>query len=103
MTDDSRFEIDGHSAPYTHLDFKNDPDEFQFAIITDNAGGARDGVFARAVEMVNLLQPEFVVSAGDLIEGYSEDEEQLRAWWGGEWVKTKVQRTSGFACSASLQ
>lgn len=31
--------------------------------------------------MVNLLQPEFVVSAGDLIEGYSEDEEQVRAWW----------------------
>lgn len=81
MTDDSRFAIDEHSASYTHLNFKNDPDEFQFAIITDNAGGARDGVFAKAVEMVNLLQPEFVVNAGDLIEGYSEDEEQLRAEW----------------------
>ena len=61
--------------PYTHLNFKNDPDEFQFAIITDNSGGARPGVFAKAVEMVNLLQPEFVVNAGDLIEGYSDDEE----------------------------
>jgi hypothetical protein len=31
--------------------------------------------------MANLLQPEFVVNAGDLIEGYSDDEEQIRAWW----------------------
>jgi hypothetical protein len=75
------FRIDENANPYTHLNFKNDPDEFQFAIITDNAGGARPGVFSRAVEMVNLLQPEFVVNAGDLIEGYSDDEEQIRAWW----------------------
>ena len=75
------FRIEGDSKPYTHLNFKNDPDEFQFALITDNAGGARSGVFPKAVEMANLLQPEFVVNAGDLIEGYSEDEEQVRAWW----------------------
>ena len=76
-----QFHIDEKAKPYTHLNFKNDPNEFQFAIITDNSGGARPGVFAKAVEMVNLLQPEFVVNAGDMIEGYSEDEEQIRAWW----------------------
>ena len=75
------FHMDDEASPYTHLNFKNAPDEFQFAIITDNAGGARPGVFAKAVEMVNLLQPEFVVNAGDLIEGYSEDEEDFRVWW----------------------
>jgi 3',5'-cyclic AMP phosphodiesterase CpdA len=75
------FRIEKDSKPYTHLKFKNDPDEFQFAIITDNAGGARPGVFPKAVEMVNLLQPEFVVNAGDLIEGYSEDEAEVRAQW----------------------
>jgi 3',5'-cyclic AMP phosphodiesterase CpdA len=78
---DEGFRIDEDAKPYTHLNFKNDPDEFQFAIITDNAGGARPGVFAKAVEMVNLLQPEFVVNAGDLIEGYDNDAEQIRAWW----------------------
>ncbi len=53
------------------------------------AGGARPGVFPKALEMVNLLQPEFVVNAGDLIEGYSEDEEQFRAWWQevDEWLE----------------
>jgi hypothetical protein len=75
------FRTDDSSKPYTHLNFKNDPDEFQFAIVTDNAGGARPGVFPKAVEMVNMLHPEFVVHVGDLIEGYSEDEAQIRAWW----------------------
>jgi hypothetical protein len=67
--------------PYTHLRFKNDPDDFQFAIIADNAGGARPGVLTAAMELVNLLQPEFVVNVGDLIEGYSEDEGEVREWW----------------------
>ena len=77
----NEFHIDENAKPYTHLNFKNDPNDFQFAMITDNAGGARPGVFAKAVEMVNLLQPEFVVHAGDLIEGYSDDEVQIKAWW----------------------
>jgi len=75
------FHTDDASKPYTNLNFKNDPDEFQFAIITDNAGGARPGVFPKAVEMTNMLHPEFVVHIGDLIEGYDNDEEQIRAWW----------------------
>jgi hypothetical protein len=81
MNQEDTFRIDEDSKPYTHLNFKNDSNEFQFAMITDNAGGARPGVFPKAVKMVNLLQPEFVVHAGDLIEGYSDDEEQIRAWW----------------------
>lgn len=81
MNQENVFRIDESSKPYTHLHFKNDPDDFQFAIITDNSGGARPGVFARAVEMVNLLQPEFVVNAGDMIEGYDDDESQIKAWW----------------------
>ena len=81
------FHIDDNSKPYTHLNFKNDPNEFQFAIIADNAGSGRRGVFPAAVEMVNLLQPEFVACLGDLVEGYMSsshemaDEDTYRAWW----------------------
>jgi 3',5'-cyclic AMP phosphodiesterase CpdA len=75
------FQIDRSSKHYTHLNFKNDPDEFQFVVISDNAGGTRPGVFTKAVEMANLLQPEFVVHVGDLIEGYNDDEDQIREWW----------------------
>jgi len=81
------FHIDEDSKPYTHLHFKNDPDEFQFAIISDNAGGPRPGVLPSALKMVNLLQPEFVACLGDLVEGYTDasgqpaDEDVYRAWW----------------------
>jgi len=87
MTTDTDFEIDPHSTPYTHLDFKNDADEFQFAIVSDSSGGGRAGVLQAALEMVNRLQPEFVVSLGDLVEGYTDasgapaDEATYRDWW----------------------
>ena len=75
------FWTDPTAEPYTHLEFGDDRGEFRFAVISDNAGGARAGVFAKAVDMVNLLHADFVVSVGDFIEGYNDDEDQIRAWW----------------------
>lgn len=69
------------AVPWTHLTFNNDPDNFQFVIVGDRTGGARLGVFERAMDQINWLQPEFVVSVGDLIEGYTEDEAQLQCEW----------------------
>ena len=69
--------------PWTHLELNNSRNSFQFAIVTDRTGGRRPGVFTRAVEKINLLQPEFVVSVGDLIEGYTEDPGQ----WALEWAE----------------
>ncbi|MCP8897914.1 metallophosphoesterase [Gilvimarinus xylanilyticus] len=68
-------------TPWTHLDFNNDPQAFQFAIVTDRTGGLRPGVFSQAVDKLNLLQPEFVVSVGDLIEGYTDNRAQLETEW----------------------
>jgi hypothetical protein len=67
--------------PWTNLRINNDPDDFQFAIVSDRTGGHRARVFSRAVDQLNLLQPEFVVSVGDLIEGGKEDPERLAAEW----------------------
>jgi 3',5'-cyclic AMP phosphodiesterase CpdA len=67
--------------PVTHLKLNNDPAAFQFAIISDRTGGHRAKVFGRAVEQLNLLQPEFVVSVGDLIEGYTDNRERLTREW----------------------
>ncbi|HZT81030.1 MAG TPA: metallophosphoesterase [Gemmataceae bacterium] len=67
--------------PVTHLRLNNDPAEFQFAIVSDRTGGHRPNVFAQAVEKLNLLQPEFVLSVGDLIEGGKKKPEQLAAEW----------------------
>jgi hypothetical protein len=67
--------------PVTHLRLNNARADFQFAIVSDRTGGHRPTVFSRAVEQLNLLQPEFVVSVGDLIEGYTTDVTSLRREW----------------------
>lgn len=53
----------------------------RFAIICDRTGGMRAGVFERAVEKINSLDPEFVMSVGDLIDGYTE----TPAVWTAQW------------------
>ena len=53
----------------------------RFAIVGDRTGGARAGVFEQAVERVNLLGPDFVMSVGDFIEGQIEDEAKVQAQW----------------------
>ena len=75
------FNMDDEVHPWTHLDFKNDPQDFQFAIVADRTGLHRKGVFANAVEKLNLLNPEFVMSVGDLIEGLTEDTATIYAEW----------------------
>src|SRR5262249_35503528 len=67
--------------PWTHLQLNNDPNDFQFVVISDRTGGHREKVFSRAVEQINLLQPEFVLSVGDLIEGYTTDAEKTAQQW----------------------
>jgi len=67
--------------PYTHLRVNDEPCQFQFAIVTDRTGGHRPGVFMDGVNKLNLLQPEFVMSVGDLIEGYTLDTNELRRQW----------------------
>ncbi len=74
-------DITADTNPWTHLSFKNNPDEFQFVIVTDHTGGHRPGVFKRAIRRINLLQPEFVMCVGDLIEGGTEDKVQLDKEW----------------------
>ena len=70
------------AKPWTSGNFRNDPGNFQFVIIGDRSGGANiEGTFNLAMEQLNLLQPEFVINVGDLIEGYSDVEEELTGEW----------------------
>ena len=71
----------GPKTPWTGRQFLNDAAEFQFAIIADIHGGNRPGVFEDAVDKINLMRPEFVLSVGDLINGYTEDEAQIDSEW----------------------
>jgi hypothetical protein len=67
--------------PWTHLKFNNNPEIFQFAIISDRTGRVRPGVFADGIKKISLLQPEFVITVGDIIEGYKKNEDQIEEQW----------------------
>lgn len=90
-TSDSELKIDvGPRNPWSNLDLNNGSEDFQFAIVTDRTGGHRPGIFSDAVDKLNMLQPEFVVSVGDLIEGGSKDP----GMWALEWseFQTRIDR-----------
>src|SRR5438270_3390823 len=67
--------------PWTSLKLNNGPETFHFAVVSDRTGGHRARIFSQAVEQLNMLQPAFVVSVGDLIEGYSKDPAVLADQW----------------------
>lgn len=54
---------------------------FRFAIMSDRTGGMLPGVFEKGADKVNLMQPEFVLSVGDLVDGYTTDP----AVWNAQW------------------
>ena len=76
-----RIQVPDGPTPWTSLKPNQSADQFQFAIVTDRTGGIRPGVFNTAIDKLNLLQPEFVMSVGDLIMGYTEDTVELNRQW----------------------
>jgi hypothetical protein len=70
-------------VPVTDRPVNNAPGVFRFAIVSDRAGGIRPGIFESAVTKLKLLQPEFVMSVGDLIDGYTTDPKV----WNAEWLE----------------
>jgi len=53
---------------------------FEFVVFGDRTGGKPEGVrvLDRAVEMTNRLDPDFVVTVGDLVQGYTGADAWLR-------------------------
>ncbi len=56
-------------------------DDFRFAVIGDRTGAHRPGVFSDAMGKLELLQPDFVITVGDLVEGYTTDEQEIVRQW----------------------
>jgi hypothetical protein len=52
-----------------------------FTVIGDNTAYARPGVFDQAMVQVSWLRPDFVLSVGDLIEGYHDDPAVIARQW----------------------
>ena len=56
------------------LPLPNEEDSFVFAVFGDRTGGPAEGVnvLADAVRDVNLIEPDLVMTVGDLINGYNQ-------------------------------
>ncbi|HQR03172.1 MAG: metallophosphoesterase [Proteobacteria bacterium] len=67
--------------PWNSEHFNTAPGNFRFAVFGDRTGLARPGVFERAMTRINLLQPEFAINCGDMIEGYTDDQGELKLEW----------------------
>lgn len=82
-TDVPKFEHDIASGPkpWTGEVFEKEEQDFTFAIISDLTGGERLGIYNTAVAQLNRLDPTFVMSVGDLIEGATEDSSVLAREW----------------------
>lgn len=63
-----RSDVKGPPYPWTHLNFADEAGTLRFAIVADRTGNPRPGVLERAVQMLNLLQPELVLSVGDIAD-----------------------------------
>ncbi len=77
-------------APWTSDVFELEEDDFTFAIISDLTGGERENIYSTAVSQLNRLDPTFVLSIGDLIEGGTEDTLQLEKEW--DWFDLRTSR-----------
>jgi hypothetical protein len=69
------------------LDLTAEKEMFSFAVFGDRTGGPESGVniLADAVRDVNLLEPDLVMTVGDLIQGYNTTKEwmpQMREYRG---------------------
>ncbi len=75
--DPSRF-LTSRKSPI-QLPLPNEEDAFFFAVFGDRTGGPAEGVkiLSEAVLDVNLLEPDLVMTVGDLVQGYNETPQWL--------------------------
>lgn len=76
-----RHEMPTNPKPWNSETFEDTESDFTFGIISDLTGGERPGIFKVAVAQMNQLEPTFVLSVGDLIEGGTKDLAQLEKEW----------------------
>jgi hypothetical protein len=53
----------------------------RIAVIGDRTGGHVPGIYEEVVDEVARLRPDFVMTVGDMIEGYTEDSTELAEQW----------------------
>lgn len=75
-------DIPSNNKPWSNLNFNNNSRNFHFVVMPDHTGAHRPGILKKGIDRINLMQPEFVVNIGDMIEGYTQDLKELNTEWG---------------------
>lgn len=70
----------GRPKPWTKPP-KAGPGKLRFAVVGDRTGLARPGVFEDALEQISWLEPDFILTVGDAIEGYTDDRGEIDRQW----------------------
>jgi len=52
-----------------------------FAVIGDRTGGHTPGIYGKITEEIERLKPDFVITIGDMIEGYTDDTTVVNSQW----------------------
>jgi hypothetical protein len=73
--------LTGDVLPWTHDRFDAAGDKFTFAVFSDLTGGERERVFEIAVAQLAMLRPELIINVGDLIEGGTDDVDDIDRQW----------------------
>lgn len=55
-------------------------DDYHFAVLGDRTGGANHEAFLMVLRDIEMLQPDFIVAVGDIIEGYCDKETARKRW-----------------------
>ncbi len=72
--------LSNEKKPYTNFP-KEMGNTYRYIVIGDLTGGEESGVFEYAVQRINELSPDFVISVGDLIGGYTKDRSLIEQQW----------------------
>lgn len=83
-------DIKNGPTPWTSDIFELEENDFTFAIISDLTGGERENIYSTAVAQLNRLDPTFVLSVGDLIDGGTEDTLKLKKEW--DWFDYRTSK-----------
>ena len=76
-----KHDIESGPKPWNSENFEAEEEDFTFAFISDLTGSERPGIFSVAVEQLNRIEPTFVLSVGDLIDGGTEDSVVMQEEW----------------------
>lgn len=64
----------------------------RFAVIADRTGGEQKGIFEQTLKQAQTLSPDFMISIGDVIEGYTTDMQYLNEMWDEfEGIKSQIK------------